>query len=325
MVIDPAITEVSTREARKFLHLNSPYGTPLTPPRTESISPRSGQPFLYPVGHRIYNPEDGRCFPYTNGLSPVMYQGGSGMEIDRHPGTKPSLQYIYQNPTSTYRGGADAAQAIPRSADVHSSSWTAVNRQAPYYHTQQTHEYCGSNLAGGVGSLQEGPSPYLSAVPTRRGNRQHPYSRYHAPTSFAPPDHRLNEPSSGGYEPRRSPATSTSATILGDSEPDSGCALPSPVARHVAEDSRTAAEKDAALMLMTLRVPGSSQGAGSPPRDASSLDQRTVGRNYTPSSGSECTAMAISKPPSPSPMASRITAPFARGEPSTKKRRATLT
>jgi hypothetical protein len=322
MVIDPHITEASAREARRFLHCNSPYGKPLTPRRTGSISPRQSQQSLHPIEQRVYDSEDEHRFQHRNGPLHAIHRPASNMDVDGCP----SRQYIYQHAATAYRSAPDARLAVPRSADIQSPGWTAVNRHhSSYYQPPQGQEYGGGNLQSSAVALQEAPSPYLSVVPTRRINRQHPYSRYQPPTSFSLPDPRRSEAISSGYEPGRSLLPSSSVTFREEVEPSQWAVLPSPTAILGAQNSRREAEKDAALMLMNLRAPTSSRATESPSgEDRSPTTQCLTERNQTPSSVSEEAPVFTSKPPSPSPIVPRIALPFSKAE-YRSKRRATLT
>ncbi|KAK0645656.1 hypothetical protein B0T16DRAFT_457665 [Cercophora newfieldiana] len=328
MVIDPAITEASAREARRFLHLHSPYGTPLTPRRTGSISPRQIQHLPHSFEHHIRDNADEPHFQRADALHHNIPRVSSNMEVDEYT-QRP--RYISRGP-ATEVGSASEALAIPRSAGTYSPGWAAVNRpNRDYVPPPRSHDYYGGNLPSGAGRTQDVPSPFLSAVPTRHAARQHPYSRYQAPTSFVLAEHRRNVPTSsgGGYDSRRSPAMSASTIVPSgsiDTEPDHRSVLPSPAATFASQDSHHEAEKDAAMMLMNLCGPVHSQHAAeSPSRDGRSPSaQCAADRNYTPSSASEGNSIITSKPSSPSLITARSALPSSReGRP--KKRRATLT
>ena len=327
MVIDPATTEAAARQAEQFRQMSSPYSAVLSPRQTGSISPRSHTQTIRTAGHHGYDDDDTQRPRYRGAQSTAGYPAGLATDVDSYPALRVHHQYSYRSATSGFSAAPDPAVAVPRSVNVQSPSWTAVNhRPASYYHPQHIQSYAGEGAPSNAVSPHHSPDPWLSAVPVRRGYRQHPYSRNQLPPAPLPAnEHRRNVSGSGStYSIGGSPSMSNSGTIVGDPEPDIGILTPTVA---TTEDGRAAAEKDAAMMLINLRAPDLSHSTSTPMIDTDRENSHTCysPNEYNAAQGDDDSGPYSTPKPSTSPPTFRAALPFSRVTPRVKKRRASLT
>ncbi|KAK3353615.1 hypothetical protein B0T25DRAFT_217899 [Lasiosphaeria hispida] len=280
MVIDPAIISASTREADRFHHMYTTRSSPPTPRLSGSISPLPPRRHHRMADSYDYSADDEFHRRFRKGMfvdSP--YGTGTDTDVDMYLGPEIRGRYGYAAMPPARSTGMPPSMAVPRSTDTHSPVWApvVVTQQPPP--PQHIPNHFGEEISSATSSPRGTPNPWLTAIPRLPSHYDGCHLQYNHPR---PPPPMLQDPPVFAAPARRRhrPGKRNFGHANVDDEYDAGeSQYESSPGGHGARDegeeygetiasqspngvetrsNRPEAEKDAALMLMNLRVRGPS-------------------------------------------------------------------
>jgi len=264
--ISPDIIEKSTRQAEIFRCMYTPYGIPPSPRRTGSVSPRRPMFELHRgAEHSLDERRHGR---FNSGLSVNTTYGGHFGEgpVAMSPG---ETQVWSRGTPRSYHAGIDPAMTTPRSATLPSPDWPTVNSQsmAHYHHAHHGYPHH-DDISSGPGQLHSKLSQILtntSPPGPYGGSGQHSpiYPRLaslvHHPGPPSGSRQQRNQPGQSDYGYTNGYAEHSQSQGVPATSWPAGTRPPSSNIGPTIASNRHAAENDAAMVLMHLRLPEPSQ------------------------------------------------------------------
>ncbi|KAK0714855.1 hypothetical protein B0H67DRAFT_644675 [Lasiosphaeris hirsuta] len=280
MVISQDIIDTSTREADRFHKVYTAHSFSPTPRLTGSISPLPPRRHHRMADSYDYSADDEFHRRLGRGMfvdSP--YGTGTDTDVDMYPRAEIRGRYGYAGMPPARSTGVPPTMAIPRSAAAHTPAWApvVVTQQPPPL--QRIPNHFGGEISSAASSPRGTPNPWLTAIPRLppRHDGCHPQYNHPRPAppalqdapGFSGPARRRHRPGKRDfghinvddeYDASESQYESSPRGHGGrDERDDCGetMASQSPIGLD-ARSNRPEAEKDAALMLMNLRVRGPS-------------------------------------------------------------------